>query len=76
MKTQKENEKKTSPKGNSFPLCGDFQKMAEMMKTRCPSEGNVVDCCSMMKRMMLPGKEAETKETKGTQKEQKGEENG
>ncbi len=75
MKTQRRSkDKEQSQETNS--LCGNFQKMAEMMKICCPSRGTVVDCCSRMKRIMGQGKEAETKETKETQKEQKAEENG
>jgi hypothetical protein len=51
----------------SFP-CGDFQKIAEMMKHCCPAEGDITDCCSMMRRMTGQGKGAEAKETKKTQK--------
>ncbi len=70
MKTQKvNNEKKKSEKANPFPRCGDFQKMAEMMKTFCPGEGNSIDCCSIMKRMMGQGKKVEAKETKETEKQ-------
>lgn len=77
MRTQKaNNEKKKSQKANPFPHCGDFQKMAEMMKTCCPGEGDVIDCCSLMRRMMGQGKGAEAKETKDTQKPKKGGENG
>ncbi len=76
MKTQKaNNEKKKSEKANPFPPCGDFQKMAEMMKTFCTGEGNAIDCCSLMRRMMGQGKGAEAKETRETQKQQEGGEN-
>ena len=52
MKTQKPNdEKEKSQKASPLSHCGDFQKMAEMMKTFCPGEGDVFDCCSIMKRM-------------------------
>ena len=77
MKTKKaNNKKKKSQKANPLPHCGDFQKMAEMMKTCCPSEGDAIDCCSIMRRMMGSGKGAEAKETKETQKPPKGGENG
>ncbi len=77
MKTQKvNNEKKKSEKANSFPHCGDFQKMAEMMKTFCPGKGDAIDCCSIMRRMMGQGKGAEAEETKETQKQPKCGENG
>jgi len=62
-----DNEKKSHTAQFSFP-CGDFQKMAEKMKTFCQGEGDVFDCCSIMRRMMGQGKGAEVKETKETQK--------
>jgi len=68
VKTQKTNNKKKSQGGNPFPHCGDFQKMAEMMKGCCPSEGGAIDCCSIMRRMMGQGKGAEAEETEETQK--------
>ncbi len=71
MKTHKSNKEKKSQNPHSFPNCGDFQKMAEMMKGCCPGEGDVVDCCSIMKKMMGHRKEAEAKETKETQKRSK-----
>ena len=77
MKTQKaNNDKKKSQKANPLPHCEDFQKMAEMMKTCCPSEGSAIGCWSMMRRMMGQDKGAEAKETKKTQKIPKGGENG
>jgi hypothetical protein len=76
VKTQKANNKKKSRKANPLPDCGDFQKMAEMVKTCCPSEGDAMGCWSMMRRMMGHGKGAEAKETKETQKATKGGENG
>ncbi len=76
MKAKKtDNEKKPHAAKFSFP-CGDFQKMAEMMKSCCPGEGDIVDCCSMMRRMMGEVKEPEAKETKGTKKQPKGGERG
>ncbi|HVP81106.1 MAG TPA: hypothetical protein VMV04_24720 [Thermodesulfobacteriota bacterium] len=52
MKTKNtNNEKKPDEAGFLFP-CGDFQKMAEMMKNCCPEQGEAIDCCSMMRRMM------------------------
>ncbi len=69
MKVKKtNNQKKKSQNTNPFPHCGDFQKMAEMMKSCCPGEGDIMDCCSMMRRMTGQGKGAEAKETKKTQK--------
>ncbi len=74
MKTKKTNNKK-SQKINPFPHCGDFQKMAEMMKSCCPSEGNTIDCCSIMMRMMGQVKGAESKETSEAKKSPKGGDN-
>lgn len=34
-----------------FPF-GKFEKMAEMMKNGCTGEESMVDCCSMMRKMM------------------------
>jgi hypothetical protein len=76
VKTKKANNKKNSQKSNPLPHCGDFQKMAEMMKSCCPSEDGAISCWSVMKRMMGQGKGAEAKETKETQKRPKGGENG
>ncbi len=76
MKTKNTNKEKKSQKANSFFHCGDFQKMAEMMKTFCPGEGDVIDCCSIMRKMMGQGKGAEAKETKETQNQPKCGENG
>ncbi len=77
MKTKKtSNEKEESQNANSFPHCGDFQKMAEKMKTFCQGEGDTFDCCSFMRKMMGQDKEAEAKETKETHKPPKGGRNG
>jgi hypothetical protein len=77
VKTKKtNNENRKSHKANSIPHCEDFQKMAEMEKTCCPGEGDVIDCCSIMKRMMGHDKGAEAKKTKETQKAPKCQENG
>ena len=76
MKTKKaSNTKKSHTAQFSFP-CGDFQKMAEKMETFCRGEGNAIDCCSIMRRMMGQGKGVEVKETKETQKQPEGGENG
>lgn len=76
MKTKKTNdEKKKSQKANPLSHCGDFQKMAELMKTHCPGEGGAIDCCSMMRRMKERGKGGEPKKTQETQKPPKGGEN-
>ncbi len=72
MKTQKANSKKESRKADPIPRCRDFQKMAEMMKTCCPSQGDSFDCCSFMRRMMSQGKGTEAEETKGSRKPPKG----
>ncbi|MGZ3559213.1 MAG: hypothetical protein ACXU99_09765 [Thermodesulfobacteriota bacterium] len=46
-------EKKSNEKiGFPFPF-KKFEKMAEMMKNCCPGEGDMTDCCSMMKKMMM-----------------------
>ena len=77
MKTKKtSNEKKESQKANPFPHCGDFQKMAEMIKTFCTGEGNATDCCSIMRRMMGQVKGTDVKETKETQKQPEDGKNG
>jgi hypothetical protein len=77
VKTQKANNKKKKfQETNSLPHCEDFQKMAEMMKTFCPSQGDAIDCCSIMKRMMRQGKGAEGEETRKKQKAPKCGENG
>jgi len=36
-----------------------FEKMAEMMKSCCTGEGGMMDCCSMMRKMMEEGEEKE-----------------
>ncbi len=76
MKTKNTSKEKKSKKVDRFPHCGDFQKIAEMMKTFCPGEGDGLDCCSILRRMMGQGKGAEVKETKETQKQPEGGENG
>jgi hypothetical protein len=44
-----------------------FEKMAEMMRNCCPGEGDMADCCSMMRKMMqcdgLDEKKRETGKT-------------
>ena len=52
-----ENEKKQInenefKEGNFSSL---FKKMAEMMRSCCPGEGKMADCCSMMRKMMQCG---------------------
>ena len=76
MKAKKTNKEK-KPHAAKFPFpCGDFQKMAEMMKSCCPGEGDIMGCCSMMRRMTAQGKGTEAKETNETQKQPKDGENG
>ena len=74
MKTQEANNGKPSQKGSPIPHCGDFQKMAEMMKTFSPGEGDAIDCCSFMMRMMGRDKGEETEETRETQEPPTGDE--
>ncbi len=64
-KTSNEKDSHTAP--FSFPF-GDFQKMAEKMKSFCQGEGDAFDCCSFMKKMMGQGKGAEAKDTEEKQK--------
>ena len=75
MNIAKSNDE-NSQKGNSSPQCGDFQKMAEMMKTLCPGEGDPIDCCFVMMKMMGQCKEGEAKGTKETRKPPEGGEQG
>ncbi len=76
MKTKKANNEK-KPHGAKFPFpCGDFQKMAEMMKNCRPGEGGTIDCCSMMRRMMERGRRTGAKKPQETQKPRKSGENG
>jgi hypothetical protein len=49
---------------------GKFEKMAEMMKNCCKDEGELADCCSMMKKMMGQKKRGEKKEKEGPSKEE------
>jgi hypothetical protein len=36
------------------------KKMAEMMRSCCPGEGKMADCCSMMRKMMQGCEEEES----------------
>ncbi len=57
-----ENEKKQTNE-NLFKECdlsSHFEKMAEMMRSCCPGEGKMADCCSMMKKMMQWCRETES----------------
>ncbi len=47
-----------------------FEKMAEMMRNCCKDEGELADCCSMMKKMMGQMKRGEKKEKEGQSKEE------
>lgn len=42
----------------------NFEEMAEMMRNCCTGEGRMMDCCSMMRKMMekVDGKEAVQKD--------------
>jgi hypothetical protein len=68
VKAKETNKGKKAHAAKFSSSCGDFQKMAEMMRSCCPGEGDIMDCCSMMRRMTGQGKGAEAKETKKTQK--------
>jgi len=76
VKAKKTSNEKEPHEADFLFHCGDFQKMAEMMKNCCPGEGGAIDCCSMMKRMMERGKWKEAKKPQETQKPPKGGENG
>jgi hypothetical protein len=52
MKTKNTNNEKMTQEANFLFPCGNFQKMAEMMKKCCPSEDGNFDCCSIMRKMM------------------------
>ena len=39
-----------------------FEKMAEMMRSCCTGEGGMMDCCSMMRKMMKQGDGKQTGE--------------
>jgi hypothetical protein len=49
---------------------GKFEKMAEMMRNCCKDEGELADCCSMMKKMMGQMKRGEKKEKEEPSKEE------
>ena len=47
-----------------------FKKMAEMVRSCCPGEGDMADCCSTMRKVMRCDEEKEPKkktETGGTE---------
>ncbi len=66
------NEEKESQKTNPFPDCSQFQKMAEMMKSFCPTKDGVPDCCSF-ERMMGNSKRAQEVKEKTQQAEKRAE---
>jgi peroxiredoxin family protein len=41
-----------------------LEKMVEMMKGCCKDEGGMMDCCSMMRKMMGYGERKETEKKK------------
>jgi hypothetical protein len=65
--TKNEKASNEARKANPLPPCGDFQKMAEMIKSCCPTEDGILDCCSFASRMMGHAKKAQETEEK-TQK--------
>ncbi len=75
MKTKKTGNEERSNKANfSFP-CGDFEKMAAMMKNCCPDEEGTFDCCSMMRKMMEGSKGGRSEKAEETRKTSEGGEN-
>ena len=52
---------------------GKFEKMVDMMKSRCTGEEDMADCCSMMRKMMEFCEGEEEKEEKKKKKEDTGE---
>ena len=67
-KEKKNNEKMFREGDFPFPF-KKFAKMAEMMRNCCKGEGDMADCCSMMKKMMGQEKRGEKKEKEGPSKE-------
>jgi hypothetical protein len=45
-----------------------LEKMAEMMRSWCQSEGDMAKCCAMMKKMMQQSERKETEKEKDTKK--------
>ncbi len=39
-----------------------FEKMAEIMRSCCTGEGGMMDCCSMIRKMMEEGKRTREKD--------------
>ncbi len=75
MESQEANKEKKRSRENSLPHCGDFQTIAEMMKTCCAGEDGPIDCWTMMRKMMSQSRGGETGETEGSQKTPNGEGN-
>lgn len=75
MKNKETNNEKKTQEADFLFSCGNFQKMAEMMKNFCPGEDSTIDCCSMMRRMTELSKGGEPKKTQETQKPSKDGEN-
>ena len=47
---------------------GKFEKMAEVTRNCCKGEGDMADCCSMMRKMMGQEKRGEKKKKRDCQK--------
>jgi hypothetical protein len=45
---------------NTMDKNGKFENVAEMLRSCCPGEGSMADCCSMMRKMMGIGEGEET----------------
>jgi hypothetical protein len=45
-----------------------FEKMVELMKGWCQGEGDMANCCAMMKKMMQQSERKETEKKKDTEK--------
>lgn len=58
-KEKKNSEKRFYKGGFDFKK---FEKMAERMKSCCIGQGGMMDCCSMMRKMMKEGNGKETGE--------------
>jgi len=66
---EKKNYEKMFQEGD-FPFhFKKFEKMAEMMRNCCKGEGDMADCCSMMRKMMGQKGGGEKKEKEGPSKE-------
>ena len=63
---EKTNKEKRFQDGNFIFPFEKFEKMAEMMRSCCKSEGGMVDCCSVMRKMMqcVEGREMTEKKKK------------